>query len=105
MKTILTVAAAIVCLASGAQAGCRGGILYVSFPNKTTIAVNGKVLHSQRELFEQFKKAAAAAEQPEVHLEPNPAVEYKTVQKVLEAAGQAGLHCVGFTGLDQPGAD
>ena len=101
MKTALA-ALIILCLMTGAQAGCRGGVVHLDFTKDGRVLWNGVAFRTDKEMADRFAKAASSKEQPEIHLGPQRDTEYKTMYRVLAAAQKAGLYCLGFTGLDQP---
>ncbi len=75
--------------------------MHLQLSKDGTVAWNGVAFKNRQEMVERFKKAASAEQQPEVHMELAPNVEYKTIETVLAAAQKSGIRCIGYTGLDQ----
>ena len=66
-----------------------------------TIFWNGEVIADKAALEEKLAGAAAAANQPEVHLRPNKLAEYKHVAMVMASAQRLGVHKLGLVGNEQ----
>ena len=62
---------------------------------------NGQALAGRAELEERLQKAAAAPEQPEIHLRPHRAAKYEMVAAALASAQRAGLNKIGLVGSEQ----
>lgn len=65
-----------------------------------TISWNGEVV-SRTQLEDRFVAAAAMNPQPEVHLQPNRLVSYKSVAGVMAAAQSRGITKLGMVGNEQ----
>jgi len=101
MRCTAMTALLLVCALRGAQAQCRGPVVHLQISKDGVVAWNGVAFKSHQEMVDRFQKEATAQEQPEIHLDLARDVDYAAVYKVLEAAQKTGLHCLGFTGLDQ----
>lgn len=66
-----------------------------------TIGWNGELVNGRGDLQRRLQAAAAAPEQPEVHLRPNKLVEYKVVAMVLAEAQRMGVTKIGIVGNEQ----
>ena len=66
-----------------------------------TIIWNGEQLAGRPELEARMRNAAAAADQPEIHLRPNKLVKYRNVAMVMASAQRLGLTKIGIIGHEQ----
>ena len=66
-----------------------------------TIIWNGEQLAGRPELEARMRNAAAAADQPEIHLRPNKLVKYRNVAMVMASAQRLGLTKIGIVGHEQ----
>ncbi len=66
-----------------------------------TLIWNGRVVPDRQELEARLRAAAAAAEQPEIHLRPNKLVKYESVAMVMASAQRLGLKKIGLIGNEQ----
>lgn len=66
-----------------------------------TVLWNGVAVPDRAALEAKLSEAAAAADQPEVHLRPNKLVEYKSVATVLASAQRLGVTKLGLVGNEQ----
>jgi biopolymer transport protein ExbD len=66
-----------------------------------TIIWNGEPLAGRPELEARMRNAAAAADQPEIHLRPNKLVKYRNVAMVMASAQRLGLTKIGIVGHEQ----
>ena len=66
-----------------------------------TVLWNGVAIPDRAALEAKLSEAAAAADQPEVHLRPNKLVEYKSVATVLASAQRLGVTKLGLVGNEQ----
>jgi len=66
-----------------------------------TIIWNGEQLAGRPELEARLRNAAAAADQPEIHLRPNKLVKYRNVAMVMASAQRLGLTKIGIVGHEQ----
>ena len=66
-----------------------------------TIIWNGEQLAGRPELETRMRNAAAAADQPEIHLRPNKLVKYRNVAMVMASAQRLGLTKIGIVGHEQ----
>ena len=62
---------------------------------------NGDYLASREALEERLRDAAAQAEQPEIHLRPDPHAKYDAVAAALASAQRLGLVKIGLVGSEQ----
>ena len=66
-----------------------------------TVLWNGEALADRNALEARLQKAAAEADQPEVHIRPNKLVEYHSVAMVLASAQRLGVTKLGMVGNEQ----
>ncbi|MFN2644611.1 MAG: ExbD/TolR family protein [Burkholderiales bacterium] len=66
-----------------------------------TLIWNGEQLAGRPELEARMRAAAAATDQPEIHLRPNKLVKYRNVAMVMAAAQRLGLTKIGIVGHEQ----
>ena len=66
-----------------------------------TVLWNGEALADRNTLEARLSQAAAAPDQPEVHIRPNKLVEYKAVAMVLASAQRLGVTKLGMVGNEQ----
>jgi biopolymer transport protein ExbD len=66
-----------------------------------TVLWNGEALPDRGALEARLQRAAAEADQPEVHIRPNKLVEYKSVAMVLASAQRLGVTKLGMVGNEQ----
>ncbi|OYT99357.1 MAG: biopolymer transporter ExbD [Burkholderiales bacterium PBB1] len=66
-----------------------------------TLRWNGEVLADRAALETRLKTAAAQAQQPELHLRANKAVDYGVVAMVLASAQRLGMTQLGLVGNEQ----
>ena len=66
-----------------------------------TVLWNGEALADRSALEANLSRAAAEADQPEVHIRPNKLVEYKQVAMVLASAQRLGVTKLGMVGNEQ----
>lgn len=71
----------------------------VDFDN--TILWNGAALSGEDQLQSQLRAAAAAPDQPEVHLRPNKLASWATVAHVMADAQRLGVTKLGVVGNEQ----
>lgn len=71
----------------------------VDFDN--TILWNGAALTGEDQLVSQLRAAAAAPDQPEVHLRPNKLASWATVAHVMADAQRLGVTKLGVVGNEQ----
>jgi biopolymer transport protein ExbD len=64
-------------------------------------AWNGEVLADRAALETRLREAARAAQQPEVHVRPDPRAKYASVAAALTSAQQLGLQKIGVVGTEQ----
>ena len=62
---------------------------------------NGQFVADREELESRLKDAAAQAEQPEIHLRPDPRAKYEAVAAALASAQRLGLVKVGLVGSER----
>ena len=66
-----------------------------------TVLWNGEAVPDRGVLESRLSRAAAEADQPEVHIRPNKLVEYKSVATVLASAQRLGVTKLGMVGNEQ----
>jgi len=66
-----------------------------------TVSWNGEAVPDRNQLEARLSRAAAQADQPEVHIRPNKLVEYKSVAAVLASAQRLGVTKLGMVGNEQ----
>jgi biopolymer transport protein ExbD len=66
-----------------------------------TILWNGTAITTEADLQDHLKSAAAAADQPEVHLRPNKLATYSVVAHVMADAQRLGIQKLGLVGNEQ----
>ena len=66
-----------------------------------TVLWNGEAVPDRGALEARLSRAAAEADQPEVHIRPNKLVEYKSVATVLASAQRLGVTKLGMIGNEQ----
>lgn len=66
-----------------------------------TVLWNGEIVPTREELEARLSQAAAAADQPEVHLRPNKLAQYKSVAMVMASAQRLGVTKLGVVGNEQ----
>jgi biopolymer transport protein ExbD len=66
-----------------------------------TVLWNGEAVPDRGALEGRLARAAAEADQPEVHIRPNKLVEYKSVATVLASAQRLGVTKLGMVGNEQ----
>ena len=66
-----------------------------------TVLWNGEPVPNRADLEARLSRAAAEADQPEVHIRPNKLVEYKSVAAVLASAQRLGITKLGMVGNEQ----
>jgi biopolymer transport protein ExbD len=66
-----------------------------------TILWNGEAIPTRDELETRLRAAAAAEDQPEVHLRPNKLAQYKSVALVMASAQRLGVTKLGIVGNEQ----
>ena len=66
-----------------------------------TVSWNGEAVPDRGALEGRLSRAAAVADQPEVHIRPNKLVEYKSVAMVLASAQRLGITKLGMVGNEQ----
>ena len=66
-----------------------------------TVLWNGDAVPDRGALEARLSRAAAEADQPEVHIRPNKLVEYKSVAAVLASAQRLGVTKLGMIGNEQ----
>jgi biopolymer transport protein ExbD len=66
-----------------------------------TISWNGQALANDADLVAHLKAAAAAPDQPEVHLRPNKLATYAVVAHVMADAQRLGVSKLGLVGGEQ----
>jgi biopolymer transport protein ExbD len=62
---------------------------------------DGEALASRAALESKLREAAAQANQPEIHLRPDPLAKYDVVAAALTSAQQLGLVKIGLVGTEQ----
>ena len=62
---------------------------------------NGEFIADRDELESRLKDAAGQAEQPEIHLRPDPRAKYEAVAAALASAQRLGLVKVGLVGSER----
>ena len=66
-----------------------------------TVLWNGEALPDRAALENKLAQAAAVADQPEVHVRPQPGASYDSFATVMTAVHAAGLSKLGVTGREQ----
>jgi biopolymer transport protein ExbD len=66
-----------------------------------TVSWNGQVIPDQATLNAKLAAAAAQADQPEVHIDPNKLASYGAVIAVMAAAERLGITKIGIIGNEQ----
>ena len=66
-----------------------------------TVLWDGEAVPDRGALEARLSRAAAEADQPEVHIRPNKLVEYKSVAAVLASAQRLGVTKLGMIGNEQ----
>jgi biopolymer transport protein ExbD len=62
---------------------------------------DGEPLAGRAALEARLRDAAAAAQQPEIHLRPHPRAKYDAVAAALTSAQRLGLQKIGVVGTEQ----
>jgi biopolymer transport protein ExbD len=67
-----------------------------------SVDFRGQHLRNEAEVSGKFASLGQQASQPNIYIVPDKHVNYVHVATVLQAAQQTGVHCLGFTGIEQP---
>jgi biopolymer transport protein ExbD len=76
-------------------------VVRLDIPPGGTVLWNGEALADDAALRARLATAAQQAEQPEIHVRPQPGAKYDTFAAVMTAVHQAGLSKLGVTGSEQ----